>query len=370
MNSSKRGVALLLVMVSLVFLSVIAIEISFSSRVELAIGRNARDRLQAGYLAAAGARLSMLRLHLYKEVKNLAESKQLPINLPPQLVDQIWSFAMPVFPLPTVKADWPGTMLSFIQSEGSKLPINLLDGNIHRGSSAEMATSVRAEIETIIKSMFEDEEFYKTYRDLEAKDLLDPLVDWIDSDTNKVDSRGDEDADYDRLESPYFPRNGRIPALSELGMISGWTYDLTRRLKSNFSVINTSDKVNPNFIPIERIRAYGPELSNEDLKVIQKRRLDVPFANLKELQDFINSDPNIKNGRGFNFPSALKDSPRETVFFVEATGEVGSARRTLRLGIRMREEAIKEGKSDDPPPRNPKPAKLEFPEVVTVEELL
>ena len=384
---SKNGVALLLVMVSLALMAVISIEIVFASRVDIRIGRNARDRLQAYYLAQSAAKLSMLRLHMYKEVRNLVDQGGAAIPLKPEMIDKIWGMTLPDFPLSNSKIEWPGTISSRIESEGSKIPINLLDGNIHRGSSPEIAKQIHGQIANLIQGQLAIEEFDKDYRGLLAKDLIDPLTDWIDADSNKVEG-GDEDQDYDRLDPPYHPRNDRMPTLSELAMVHGWTDDLIKRIGKQFSVLNTSVTINPNYISMERIRSIEPTLTKEDLSVIARRRLEKPFTNLKDLETFINTDPGIKNGRNFHFdPETMKDSPRETIFLIEATGVVGESRRTLKLGVRMSSEEKPPGAPSGTPPSggeasgggtqpsgggtNPeKPSKLIEPLVVTVEESL
>ena len=51
----RSGVALILVMVSVAFMTIIIVEVIAASRVDLRIAINARNRLQAHYLAVSGA---------------------------------------------------------------------------------------------------------------------------------------------------------------------------------------------------------------------------------------------------------------------------------------------------------------------------
>ncbi len=364
----NRGVALLLVLVTLAIVSVVSVEIIFSSRVDFRIGRNARDRLQAEYLAQSAANLALLRLNIYGELKNLMERKDIPIQIPDTVQEQIWSLNFPPFPLPDdiskAVQHFPGYFFGEIKTEGSKIPINLLDGNVHRKSDSKLQTQIQDELKTLINGSLEDEEFSDLYPDLKPEDLINPLIDWIDADSNKIDG-GDESGDYDSGEDIYSPRNDRIPTLSEIVMVRNWNDDLLNRFSSSLSVLNNSTEVNPNFLPLTRIKAYGPKLTEAELKVIDLRRRETPFSSLKDLENFIKTSPDIKNGQDFEFPAGLKEQKAETIFWVLASGVVGEARKTLRLGIKIpREMTI------DKETREKKPGKLIAPEVVLVEEKL
>jgi type II secretory pathway component PulK len=380
----KSGVALLLVLVSLAFISVISVEIIFSSRVDLRIGRNARDRLQAYYHALSGAKLATLRIVIYRELKNQVNKGSIPKEVvKKEMIDRVWDFSMPPFPIQGVKdkvfESWPGKFFHQIRTEGSKIPINLLDQNIHRlgnnvkpDKALEDAKTkfdeVKQQIVQLIESLKKDEEFDDLYPDLKPDDLINPLIDWVDADDEKTGGGGDESSDYDSREERYYPRNDRIPTLSELVMIRNWTDDLAERVGKHFSVLNLSTLVNPNYISLERIKAYGPSLTREDLMAIEKRRKDQPFSSMADLETFIQSGDEIKNGQDFAFPEDLKKDSTvdEKIFIVEGIGVVGESRRTLKMGVRLEEETSIQDPSK--PPDSNKPATLKLPRIVYIEE--
>jgi general secretion pathway protein K len=377
-SKNKSGVALLLVMVALALLTVIAYEIAFTSRVEQRIGKNARDRVQASYLARSAARFGLLRLNMYKEIYNLKLGGQIPKEaISDEIIDRVWNMPFPPFPFEGSKVEWPGTLSQSISSEGSKIPINLLDGNIYRKSSKDLQTQVREELQTLFKGLMEDEEFSKEYRDIDTNELIDNLQDWIDKDSDRVGG-GDENSLYDDDSPAYFPRNDRISTLSELHMVKGWTEDLVKRLSPNFSVINTGLTLNPNYIPLQRLQSFHKDLTPQDLLIIQARRLEKPFADLKALQEFISSSGEVKNGRDFKFPKDYKSSTTERIFYIDANATVGDARRTLRIGVRIDDEAkpVKtnpDGTTDPPATggtgaNSTSPAKMKVPVVITIEE--
>jgi hypothetical protein len=385
----RNGIALMMVLVALIFLSLISFEFMYASRVDLKISSSARNRLQAWYLAQSASRIALLRLHLFQKAIDLKQGGT-PLPIDENILDQIWSFPLPSFPFPgqVYGKDHrlPGEISSLVQSEGSLIPINLLDGNRHRKSSKKIAEQVLEELKQLFTSAMEhDEAFEKAYRGMRFEDLFMPLVDWIDKDGDRREGGGDETADYERLDPPYEPRNDRIPAISELHMVHNWNDDLVKRFGREFSVIKSEVSLNPNYISLTRLKSFHPDLSKEDLDAIEARRKEQPFKSLQELATFIQSSPDVRNGQGFSFPKDLKSSTTESIFKVEASGIVGQATRKIRLGVRLEEleDKKKQGEPDaaaqatkgntpDSNPEDKNKPKIKYgpPEVVSVEVVL
>ncbi len=371
---SKRGVALLLVLMSMALLVVLLVEILFASRVDLRIGGNSRNRLQAIYLAQSASRFALLRLHFYKVIQNMKNSNNMALPINQTMIDAIWNQALPMVPLATQKVSWPGQFSAVITSEGSKIPINLLDGNIHRNSDDKIQQEVEKQILALIKGHLEDEEFGKLYRDLRPEELVENLRDWIDSDNVRI-SGGDESADYEKANPPYQARNDRMPNLSELAMVKGWSDDWVKKLSKDFSVINNRLELNPNFVSLSRLKAIHPLLTDEDLQAINKRRNESPFKDLAEMESFITTETAlVRNGRGFSFKN-YKSALSEKIFYIESVGVVGEARRTLKLGVVFgTEKTTPAGGSSTSSSSSSSPdadkAKLADPNIVSAEEVL
>lgn len=351
---SKSGVALLLVLMGLALMAILCIEISFTAYVDMRIGRNARDRLQAHYLARSAARLSFLRIFGYKELINLNIAKTIPDEMA-KFADAVWSMPTPPLPLDASaqKDPWPGSFSVFIRSEGSKIPINLLDGDIHRKSSQEIAQQTKDQLIQVFQSFFEDDEFEKSYRNLAPEDFVNPLIDWIDKDSIRQDG-GDENALYTRSDPSYGPRNDRIATIEELHFIRGWTDDIYEKVKSHISPYNTKLELNPKYISIERLQRFHPKFEVEDLKLLAEYRLTNEFGTLNDMQTYIQR--NLPSGRDFQFPKQILDSEpkkyRETLFAVEAEGVVGETRQKIKMIVTIPQETStdkeKEGKLKEP----------------------
>ena len=67
----NRGVALILVLVTIAILTSIGVDFSYSSRVSLKLAENLRDETRAEYLARSAVNLSRLLLHFQKQVDQL-----------------------------------------------------------------------------------------------------------------------------------------------------------------------------------------------------------------------------------------------------------------------------------------------------------
>src|SRR5665647_1082933 len=88
---NQRGVALMMIMTSIIILMAIYGEFTFDSKISRIKATNILDRAQAKLLAESGLQLAITRLRLYKEAHNYVESnptaKQ---NVPAQLLNQLW----------------------------------------------------------------------------------------------------------------------------------------------------------------------------------------------------------------------------------------------------------------------------------------
>jgi len=65
---SERGIALMLVVISIAILTVVATEFAYNSRVDLQLASNQRDEVRAYYLARSGIGLSRLLLKFQKQI--------------------------------------------------------------------------------------------------------------------------------------------------------------------------------------------------------------------------------------------------------------------------------------------------------------
>ncbi len=355
-----------MVIFSMLLITIVIAEITMASTVDTKISKNAIHRLQAYYLANSAAKLSLLRLHIFKEVTNQIKGTAIAQMLDPKMLDQIWSMPLPPLPLEGQQTEnrWPGKISATMTSESSKIPVNLIDGNRHRNSSDDIAKQVNEQIDALITGYFSSEEFDKSgFKGMEAKTLLIPLIDWIDTNFDRGDG-GDENSEYARLDPPYNARNDRLASISELHLIEGWNDDFVERFGSSFSILSYKTSVNPNYVSISRIKSWGPDLNVEDLARIETRRRLQPFTDLQDLETFVKSDPEIRGGLTFNItPPGLKSHTTEQSFIIESSAQAGDIERVLRLGVYIPNEPSRKGADG-----KEVEGKLSDPQVIFVEE--
>lgn len=350
---NKKGMALLMVLVSLALLSFFITQLLYTSNIDVTISKKNKLRLQSYYLAQSAARMGLLRVHMFRETENLISSQSAISALIPQNIrSMIWSFALPTFPLDGQKSSAPGTLNSIIKGEGSKIPLNLIDEQLHRmpltiqkqADAKSVSDSIKKQIQYLLDQRAEnDQNFREKIEKYYSNALPNSIADWMDID-DRVTEGGDEDTIYQRKNPSYKPRNDRFGAISELSMIDLWDDDTLRPLKNEFSLINMKAKINCNTLSLDRLKAYSKNsLTSADLALIQRRRISQPFGSLEECEGFIRSNPDIQGGADFQFPEGMKKEgyDKESNFLIEGSGSVGDSHSIVRLYVRIEEEPPK-----------------------------
>lgn len=345
---------------SLALISIFITQLTYTSNIDLTITKKNQKRVQAYYLAHSAARMGLLRIHIYKELENLLAGQSAVAGMiPPALRPMVWSFPLPEFPLPpsadTEPSASPGKFISIIKGEGSKIPINLLDGLFHRmppvvkdrTEAAQVADDIRKQIQQLLEIREENDDAFREKMERNYRTaFVDSLKDWIDSD-NDLTEGGDESAIYERKNPPYKQRNDRISSLSEVSMVDLWDDDIFSYLKNELSTLNMYPRVNCNTMSLDRFKAYSKnQLTDASIGLIAQRRMEEPFANINDCENFIRTNPDIIGGGDFTFPEEIKKyagegAGRESTFIVEGSSTVGDSRALVRLYIRIDEAAPK-----------------------------
>jgi general secretion pathway protein K len=271
----ERGAALLVVMVAVAVLTALAVDLAYDTRVSLRIAGNARNDLQASYLARSGVSLSRLVLSFQQE---LDDSMKVGTQAFGQLAmprPQIWrivpvgsdlakalfegSRATPVIPVEGAGAQTspgsspegaaagrggpaPGTFAADVDDEGRKVNFQLEA----LGTNPLLAAQVQAVFQLVCDPRWDalfdrdDENGIRVSR----QDLLVYLRDWVDDDEQGsalaasfppggcamisplnpfAEGFQDENYAYDRGQERYRAKNARMDSLDELHLVAGVT---------------------------------------------------------------------------------------------------------------------------------------------------
>jgi general secretion pathway protein K len=394
-TASERGAALLVVLVAVAVVTVLAVDLAYDTRVSLRIAGNARDELQATYLAKSGVALSRLVLSFQQDL-DAAFPGAIPGGLAPPR-PQIWrlvpvgsTLAANLFgerppPPPSAASAGPerapegaaagppsGGFEATIDDEGRKVNVQLDALGI--SNAGLLAAQVQAFWQLVCDPRWdaifdrEDENGQRYSR----QDVIVYLKDWVDPDevgsalaasfptTCVMITAGnpfeqgftDENFPYQRGEDRYRAKNARMDSLAELYMVAGVTDafmaafgdDLTvylpRDAKRN---VNTTDRAR--LLDLARIVAdppgqpvlYDAEFPDRLQKVVMERTFGGIFSLTP--QDFgqivgalgVKVNPNT-------FSETNPQNPftdRSTVFQIRVAGRSGDVTKVLEAVVKF-----------------------------------
>jgi DNA uptake protein ComE-like DNA-binding protein len=177
-------------------LSVVVIGVLHLVRLDLMMGKNYGDRIQARYLALAG--IEKAKALLYQEARNRSRSARNHSGALYNAPQQFRAVPLGRGQFGVFRAGRPeegGGVIYGVADEESRL-------NVNYASADELSK---------LEGM--------------TPDIVAALIDWRDSD-NQVTPAGAEADYYAALTPPYQPRNGPFQTIRELMMVRGLTRDL------------------------------------------------------------------------------------------------------------------------------------------------
>jgi type II secretory pathway component PulK len=195
-ESSKRGIALIVVMIAVFVLSVLAGAFAYSMKVETKLAMNANNSADLEWLGRSGVEYARWILALQMTI-----AKE-----PYDSLNQVW-------------AGGPGSMAS---SNSPLADVSLKDYQLGGGSFSIKITDLerKVNINTADEAMLQQA---LTVMGADANDIptiADSILDWIDADDN-THINGAESDYYQGLTPPYVAKNGPIDDISELLLIKG-----------------------------------------------------------------------------------------------------------------------------------------------------
>lgn len=279
-SDKQRGVALISALVVVALATTAAVSMTTSQHLGMRRAENMISRDQAyQYLVGAEQWVGVL-------LKRDAEESET------DHLDEAWAQTLP--PLPV---------------DGGSLSGKLTDMsgrvNINEVTSADGAVD-STQLERL-RALIEALEL--------SKELLDPVVDWIDTNDETFSSTGAEDNYYFSLEKPYRTSNQPLASISELLLLRGIEADAYKKLKDFVSTLPGKVTINVNTAPPEVLMSLGLDKAGAD-SVVEAR----PFEKLGD----------------FTTIAAVKDAKigkegldvKSTYFQLEAQARIG--RSTLR----------------------------------------
>jgi len=286
---NRNGAALLTVLVALLLMSLMTLELQYTSLVEKKLAYNDLSHLQAHYLAKSGIRLGLLRIVAYgKANKQFGGNAQFK-----PFLAQLWNLPFPSFPpeandLSRLSLKEKGeqeealkdTRISTgqfsyaISSESSKINLNLLwgpDAQAYDFRSdppdiyAFTAASLYNKIEEIFRA---SEKPIDEFGNVRSDDIVRNLVDWI-TPKNVSFGAGNKDAWYEQQVPPYKTKGGPFFTLDEVKRVRDMSPALYLGLKPSITVFSQEGRIDLNEATQKNLlKSFFPELTDYSLKLI------------------------------------------------------------------------------------------------------
>lgn len=117
-----------------------------------------------------------------------------------------------------------------------------------------------------------------------SQDLINPLLDWLDSDFNPR-FPGAEDDTYLNAEVPYRAANRPLASISELRLIKGIDVKIWQVLAPHVCVLPTKTTLNINTASAVLLQAIDPSFSLQDGEQLVAARPDSGYASVNEFVD-------------------------------------------------------------------------------------
>ena len=294
----ERGIALLIVLLTLTLLTIIVIEFTDAAQVETHLALSARNALQATYLARSGVNVAEALLSadalLPKDGDNLKD---------------LWANPWPPLPI------GDGTVAFRIRDEGRFLNLNDMfsrDGHLQQNRRAVF------------------ERLFTQILGIDPR-VLAAIVDWIDEDhTPSVSPPGAEQPFYLGLTPPVQVRDGPLLTLRELLLVRGITPSILARIEPFVTVLPRSDtfKVNANTAPPEVLRSLTQGLFDAPgvVERLITTREAAPFVNnvATESKDTVSGLAEALGSDGATFLT-----PISGYFRIEAVAQLNDVHRGI-----------------------------------------
>jgi len=327
---NQSGAALLTVLVALLLMSLMTLELQYTSLIEKKLAYNDLSHIQAHYLAKSGIRLGLLRVVGFgRASKQFGNQPQMKPFLP-----MLWNLPFPPFPAEAADLNRlslkekseqeeaikdtrisAGQFSYVINSESSKINLNLLwtpgvepyDFRSEPQNLSDFtAATLYNKIEEIIR---ESENPIDEFGNVRAEDIVRNLIDWITPRQVSLGA-GNKDAWYEQQEPKYKTKGGPFFTLDEIKRVKDMSPALFLKLKPFVTVFSQDGRVDLNEATQKgTLRNFFPGITDYSLKLIQEafaeRAQTGGWTNTTDFFNVLNSIDPVSANR---YPQQLRDT--------------------------------------------------------------
>ncbi len=269
LRGDNRGIALVLVLWVLTFLSVLVGEFSHTMRTELNITRNFRDETLCYYYAKAGMNLALYHLVFDRALAGQAQMEQIDGDEK----GLTWHPGRETIPVPF----GDGLIEIEIRNESGKININAAQG-------------------TTLRMMLNPFELDDAEKDI----IIDSIMDWRDKDKfHRIN--GAEDDYYLSLPTPYRAKNSDFDSIEELLLVRGITPEIFYSGLNDMVTIypkndetsgvrsSSAIRLNINEAPSEILSAL-PQMTQELIALVLEHRDQESFQSISQVFELLGAE--------------------------------------------------------------------------------
>ncbi len=399
---SRAGVALVMVMTTILFMSVLVMEISYAATVRVTLAGHTRDEVMAEGLAHTGVHLYQLILVASKQLGSNEMLSGMASSLGFSIGDTLWQL-VPFINTGLLRMmlvsgpgsdrediaeieeegglteeeidesrenkgsernflDFDGDFFAEVADEDKKINIATIQANTYADLMTEPTALALYSLMSGMRdrrladpfydaSMVSDQEqeeiedhdqfFYE--KSIERWELIGNLADWTDTDNERLYQGGAEDSLYNNLEDPYLPKNAGFDTLLEVRLVDGWHDDDVWERYGEHLTVYGSGKVNMNTAQYEvlwaLLKAY-----NQGAPDTQIDEMIAYVQQYKAMSTFQSADSfttYLQNAYPTVDP-AIKQAvtTQSTVFRVTSTGQVNEATVTIEAVLDFNQSSL------------------------------
>jgi len=246
-NKAEQGVALVMVLALVALVAVWAVQSADEDWVSLRRAENMQLASKTWLAVESGQALAMRTL--------AADDADV------DSLDEDWALDWPAFPVDD------GEIAGHIEDANRYINLNDLVSAVDG--------VVQPDAVAVVKRLF-------TRLELDTQ-LVDALVDWMDSDKTPYGSGGGEESAY--VDQPYRIKNAPLDTLPELLLVRGFDRDILSKLSKVVMVRPSKgiSGVNINTAPAEVLLSLADNIPQGDVEAMIQQRQDAAFKNVPEL---------------------------------------------------------------------------------------
>lgn len=300
---NQKGVALIMIMTTIIFLLMIYSEFTFESKISRIKTTNILDKSQAKLMAESGLQMAITRLKLYVEAYNKVQGNETAKStVSPQLLNQLWEVPF-MYPIPVPKeaaAAFKSTVDKFqqesildgemrvsIQSISNRINLNQLrlsyltynpDSDFDKVNSrldtSETAilndVSVDQSLYYMLKTLADkkkdtDEIFAEKYSRINYQELISNLKFYLSDQGVLAQDPYSAQSSANFQQADITPKYGPLGSSSEIYAIPGWDDELVELVKNEFSFYPTN-QIDLNKLSANMLKLLFPSLMENDIE--------------------------------------------------------------------------------------------------------